>query len=253
MVISDNASTDRTGDICRDYASRDARIRYERQPENRGPSFNFRKVLADSRGEFFMWQAGDDLRSDDFIEANVTFLAAHPEYVASCSPVRLDTGSFDPRHVDPGACDPRYFGDGPVVGSRAERILAVVPGHHNGRFYSLYRREALLGCEIFERRFLAADWAVMVDVAAKGPLHRVERGWTLLGMAGESRSGNLYRSSRNTWLDLLLPFGVFSAHAWRRSDGFTLAQKVHLALKLVHLNAFGFRQQMSEVWHRRFS
>ena len=36
LVISDNASTDATEDICRRYAARDARVRYHRLGENVG-------------------------------------------------------------------------------------------------------------------------------------------------------------------------------------------------------------------------
>jgi glycosyltransferase involved in cell wall biosynthesis len=32
LIISDNASTDRTEEICREYAARDSRIRYHRSP-----------------------------------------------------------------------------------------------------------------------------------------------------------------------------------------------------------------------------
>ena len=36
LVVSDNASTDGTQDICRKYAARDSRIRYIRLPRNIG-------------------------------------------------------------------------------------------------------------------------------------------------------------------------------------------------------------------------
>lgn len=45
LIISDNASTDRTEAICREYAARDIRIRYVRQTENRGAKANFEFVL----------------------------------------------------------------------------------------------------------------------------------------------------------------------------------------------------------------
>lgn len=240
LVISDNASTDGTAAICRSYADRDPRIRYIRQPANLGAVANFRKVLDESRGEFFMWAAADDRRSDDFIEANAAFLIEHPEYVASCSPVRLDAADFDERHT----------GDEPAIGGRAERILAVFPAHANGRFYSLFRREALRDCDAIDADFLGADWAVMVHLAANGPLHRVGRGWTLLGTAGASRSGNLYRSARRSWRDLCLPFGSLSAYVWRHSQGFTLGQKVRLALRLGRVNAYGIVAQAAEAWQR---
>ena len=46
LVISDNASTDGTEQICRDYAARDQRIRYVRRTENIGGPGNFRFVFA---------------------------------------------------------------------------------------------------------------------------------------------------------------------------------------------------------------
>ena len=36
VIICDNASTDRTAEICQDYAARDRRIRYFRNPHNLG-------------------------------------------------------------------------------------------------------------------------------------------------------------------------------------------------------------------------
>ena len=68
LIISDNASTDGTSAICREYAAKDRRISYERHTENRGGNFNFKYVLDLALGEYFMWAACDDLRSEDFIE-----------------------------------------------------------------------------------------------------------------------------------------------------------------------------------------
>ena len=45
LLISDNASTDRTQEICRAYAARDARIRYVRQDRNIGAGPNHNRVL----------------------------------------------------------------------------------------------------------------------------------------------------------------------------------------------------------------
>jgi glycosyltransferase involved in cell wall biosynthesis len=60
LIISDNASTDGTEAICREYAARDSRIRYVRQSENRGPAPNFQYVLNEAVGQYFMWAAADD-------------------------------------------------------------------------------------------------------------------------------------------------------------------------------------------------
>lgn len=67
LIISDNASTDGTQAICENLALTDARIRYFRQPANKGASWNFRFVLDQSEGKYFMWAAADDRRFPNFI------------------------------------------------------------------------------------------------------------------------------------------------------------------------------------------
>lgn len=68
LVISDNASSDNTELICKEYASRDARIRYVRQLENKGALANFQIVLAAAVGRYFMWAAADDRWQDNWLE-----------------------------------------------------------------------------------------------------------------------------------------------------------------------------------------
>ena len=45
LIISDNASTDGTREICESYAARDRRIRYIRQSENIGLPRNWNAVV----------------------------------------------------------------------------------------------------------------------------------------------------------------------------------------------------------------
>lgn len=60
VLISDNASTDDTEAIGREYAARDPRVRYVRQPTNLGPIGNFLYVFEHARGPYFSWLACDD-------------------------------------------------------------------------------------------------------------------------------------------------------------------------------------------------
>src|SRR3972149_8539793 len=60
LIISDNASTDRTQDICEAYATRDKRIQYYRQSKNVGGGRNYNFVFEVSNGEYFKWLAHDD-------------------------------------------------------------------------------------------------------------------------------------------------------------------------------------------------
>ena len=69
LVICDNASTDSTVEICRQFAERDSRIRVHQNPRNMGVCFNYSEVFRLSRGRYFKWMAHDDLFSPRFIES----------------------------------------------------------------------------------------------------------------------------------------------------------------------------------------
>ncbi len=67
LIISDNASTDGTGQICMEYAERDQRIIYYRQKNNIGAIANFQFVLDHANSDLFMWAAHDDVWSKTFL------------------------------------------------------------------------------------------------------------------------------------------------------------------------------------------
>lgn len=60
LVISDNASTDGTEDLCRDLVKADSRIKYHRNPEDVGLFNNFVQTMRLAEGEFFRWVSDDD-------------------------------------------------------------------------------------------------------------------------------------------------------------------------------------------------
>src|SRR5690242_8158644 len=60
IIISDNASTDRTRDIAQKSAQDDRRIRYCRNEKNVGASANFNNTFELSSGKYFKWAAHDD-------------------------------------------------------------------------------------------------------------------------------------------------------------------------------------------------
>jgi glycosyltransferase involved in cell wall biosynthesis len=60
LIVSDNASSDATESICRDYAAKDPRIRYYRNATNVGAAPNYNRVFRLARGEFFKWASHDD-------------------------------------------------------------------------------------------------------------------------------------------------------------------------------------------------
>ncbi|HEX6522223.1 MAG TPA: glycosyltransferase family 2 protein [Streptosporangiaceae bacterium] len=85
LIISDNASTDATADICRAYAMQDARIRYIRQRHNIGLAPNHNFVADEARGEFFKWAAADDLYARDLLGSCIEALDERPDVVLAHS------------------------------------------------------------------------------------------------------------------------------------------------------------------------
>jgi len=86
LIISDNASTDATQEICGELAAKDARIRYSRNPTNIGASKNYRRVFELSKGEFFTWAAHDDVYLPGFLRRCVDSLDQAPSSVVLVAP-----------------------------------------------------------------------------------------------------------------------------------------------------------------------
>lgn len=81
LIISDNASTDRTAEICRAFAATDKRVRLIRNQRNLGAAANYNQTLQQSRGELFKWAAHDDLCHPSFVERCISVLDAEPNTV----------------------------------------------------------------------------------------------------------------------------------------------------------------------------
>ncbi|WP_232303729.1 glycosyltransferase family 2 protein [Pseudofrankia sp. DC12] len=86
LVISDNASTDGTEELCRRFAKEDSRVRYLRQAENIGANANYNEVARISRGRFFRWAADDDVLLPEYLERTYDLLSMrrHAEGARGC-------------------------------------------------------------------------------------------------------------------------------------------------------------------------
>lgn len=89
LILCDNASTDRTVEICADYARRDPRVQVHGSEINRGASWNFNRTVSLAAGEYFQWLSHDDLLAPRFVEACVAALDADPSVVVGHSRVRV--------------------------------------------------------------------------------------------------------------------------------------------------------------------
>lgn len=92
IIVSDNASTDRTREIIEAAAAGDPRIRYERLPENVGAARNFNRIVPLANGEFFKWAAHDDFCKPALVSRCVDRLLADPDAVL-CYPRTILIGA----------------------------------------------------------------------------------------------------------------------------------------------------------------
>jgi glycosyltransferase involved in cell wall biosynthesis len=85
LIISDNASTDQTRKICEEYAKQDSRIQYIRQKKNIGGLQNFKFVLQNAKGKYFVWAAVDDFWKPTFLSKNIEILESNTNIIGSIS------------------------------------------------------------------------------------------------------------------------------------------------------------------------
>jgi glycosyltransferase involved in cell wall biosynthesis len=159
VIVSDNASTDTTGEIACRHAARDPRVRYVRQQPALTGYDNFRFVLREARAPYFVWAAADDALRPSLLERACALLDARPDVV--CCVPRVDFVNAEGR-VTPAA------GTRPLLGDIRDRVRAYLRDPaDNSRFYGLYRREALVRA-VPEDEFYGVDWAIVLGTLLAG-------------------------------------------------------------------------------------
>jgi glycosyltransferase involved in cell wall biosynthesis len=160
LVISDNASTDRTPEICRGYAAADRRIRFYRQETNIGAAPNFNLVFHRSSGKYFKWAAHDDLIRPTYLERCVAALEADPEAVL-CQPiVEIVDGAGAREIYDHGA-----FGTG--APRQSDRLAARLRARRCTEVFGVIRRDALHGTALIGDH-VGADRTLLAELALRG-------------------------------------------------------------------------------------
>ena len=163
LIVCDNASTDRTPEICEEYARRDARVRYFRNERNLGAGPNYDRCFHLARGAYFKWMAHDDRLAPGYLSRAVAALDAAPGAVL-CTTGVAEIGPDDGvrrvyRNVFPGIGSP----------SPARRLAAVIHTRHECEdFFGLFRREALLGSSLHGTHG-GSDRVLLAEMALRGP------------------------------------------------------------------------------------
>jgi glycosyltransferase involved in cell wall biosynthesis len=154
LIISDNGSTDRTGQICQQYAASDHRVYYFLQPANLGPHANFDFVLKKARGELFMWAAADDRWDKNFVAVLVEGLRRAKETATAFCPFAY----IDEEDQPLSTAKTLYFSGASPFSRIAKFNIALDPGR-DAFFYGLHRRELIQGAK------MPIWWGINRDIA----------------------------------------------------------------------------------------
>ena len=163
LIICDNASTDGTEKICRNFAASDPRVQYVRNERNLGAGPNYNLGLSLSRGKYFKWCACDDRISENFLSACVAALEQNRDAVLAYG----TTQSIDQ--------DGRLI---PLVGEMmspqqvSDSSLHRFKKYLNGRttnfeIFGLYRSEALKKTTL-HRSYYGSDKTLTAELTLLG-------------------------------------------------------------------------------------
>lgn len=222
LIISDNASTDKTADICRAYAEQDARIRYHRNARNLGGAVNMNLTIQMARGQYFKLAAHDDTCAPEFLARCVEVLDRDPSVIlAYPKTVLIDEHSqplIAPQHDDN---DAKYVclmnSDSYVatdVSEPAERFKAILHAYHYWYpVFGLVRTNVLQKIPLFGT-YPGGDQALLARLSLRGKFYEVPEKLFFMRRHGE-QSINLGAISPQTYCNwyatanagrLLMPF-----------------------------------------------
>ncbi len=165
LIISDNASTDGTAAICREYAARDKKVRYLRTETNRGVTWNFRNVLEVAQGQYFKWAAHDDECCPTMFRRCVEVIDQADPTVALVYP-RFefidDAGAVIMQQIDPNW--DRVETSAPTP---HQRMAHVIQRNFFGQaIYGIVRTDYLRRVTLFGK--IAPDWIKLAELAMLG-------------------------------------------------------------------------------------
>lgn len=160
LILSDNASTDRTDEICREYEKADPRVSYHRNETNIGGANNENQTFLLARGRYFRWAAHDDLLSPTLLERCVQVMEADPRVVVS----HPWTIVIDENGHEIG----RRRRDRPLEMSRAELFESLADARHDcEETYGLMRADALSATGL-QRNYTDSDRTLLAHLALLG-------------------------------------------------------------------------------------
>jgi glycosyltransferase involved in cell wall biosynthesis len=216
IIISDNASTDKTSIICNKFAKNEPKIRYIRQEKNIGVWGNFNFVLKEAKGDYFLWSSVDDMMLPTYLEKILDVISSNKNISCCFTKIKLY-----------GECDnlkkelkfslieqiKKKFtqltlngelGAYSAKGPYKKRVNTYFKNMSNNQiFYGMYRTEQIKKSFV-KKSFLWYDAATILNILKYGELYVVDE--VLLRIF----DGGICRSGMISVMHILEPFSLWN-------------------------------------------
>jgi glycosyltransferase involved in cell wall biosynthesis len=166
LIISDNASTDRTWEIAQACAAKDERIRLNRNETNLGVSGNHNHVFRLARGEYFKWAAADDVCRPNYLARCVEVLDRDPTVVLAYPKTQFIDQAGRPLDIEDPGWDLRSD-------EAAERMRYVIfAGHWVNAVVGLIRSSALAKTRLMPA-YPGGDYRILGELSLLGKFYEI--------------------------------------------------------------------------------
>jgi glycosyltransferase involved in cell wall biosynthesis len=210
LIISDNASTDRTQEICLEYSRKDNRISYYRNDKNLGGPKNYNRVFELSSAEYFKWAAYDDVLAPEFLRKCVNVLDSDPSIVGChCKTGRIDEYSNFLGYYNQGLL--RRI-DSPKPHERFRDLIGLY--YTTTPFHGLYRRSLFARSQL-HGSYVGADRNLVAELSLMGRIYEIPECLFYWREHPDSYTSTFYGSNRKDTLDRLRAEAAW----WSKEDG----------------------------------
>tara|TARA_B110001454_G_scaffold196684_1_gene199719 strand:+ start:12959 stop:13921 length:963 start_codon:yes stop_codon:yes gene_type:complete len=220
LIISDNASTDNSVKICKEFMEKDTRIKLYLQDKNIGQFNNYNFILDHIFGKYFLWIAADDLLLPKFLEKNFNVLEANEKIVTSISKLKMfgkstnilekkKNNTFFKKIENKIKTRAAYMDCFPVSGEYDNRVSKFFEKcRHSQVFYGLHRTDAIKKC-IITKSFIGQDTFYALSLLRYGEIHVIDDILMEVFDGGDSRKGNMIKIIKmvnSDWYGVIFPW-----------------------------------------------
>lgn len=221
LIISDNASTDATPQICETFKKKDKRVQYFRYDKNQGMSWNFNNVFDLANTTYFMWAAADDIWEPDFINSCMKLLLSNDMALVAGSMANL----VNPKNSKILLTDPGLETINLKPKDRFIRYKSsLYSGVHVGAiFYGIYRVNYLKKV-LPMKKVIANDQLILAELSLLGEFLTVKKPLLTKRWGGASKSHSANAKAQGIQNNLLVNYPylvrelLFQAIIWQTKN-----------------------------------